>query len=551
MLKSTYKPSANLLASKPPPLAPGWTEHKAPTGHTYYYNAETKESTYKRPGVPNAPEPEPQAFGPAVPHAPQAIPNLSDPRVANAFLAAQTPQTRQQPAERVRDSRPKPQPVDKPRSKIAIPGCEPWVLVFTKCGRRFAYNPVKNASYWRIPDRLKPAILELDQARVREKANAVKEETKPADEAPGAAERPRALAEPDNDAAETSSEYEEIEVTDDEGENKDDHDAEADGGHRVKRQRAEEAEAVDEELLDPEAEMLFQLQMMNNEYDGQDDEVDEVAQVSEEDARELFKDMLNDFKISPYSPWEKLLEDGKVFDDARYTVLSSTKARKEVWEWWCRDKIKELKQLKDKEEKKDPKVIYLEFLEKNASPKLYWPEFKRKFRKEACMKDFALSDKEREKWYREHISRLKLSQATLKSDLTALLKSLPLSLLNRDTNPSQLPTQLRADIRYISLPIQTRDPLVEAYIQTLRPAPEGGATTQGEDEVAATKAKEARRKREKALEERNRAITEQKQREQRNLEMAKARLRQGELELERAMRVDRKGLQSQFPDNHP
>jgi|SRR5271170_7149301 len=31
------------------PLPPGWTQHTAPTGHKYYYNASTKKSTYKRP----------------------------------------------------------------------------------------------------------------------------------------------------------------------------------------------------------------------------------------------------------------------------------------------------------------------------------------------------------------------------------------------------------------------------------------------------------------------------------------------------------------------
>ena len=32
-----------------PRLAPGWTEHTAPTGHKYYYNSSLKKSTYKRP----------------------------------------------------------------------------------------------------------------------------------------------------------------------------------------------------------------------------------------------------------------------------------------------------------------------------------------------------------------------------------------------------------------------------------------------------------------------------------------------------------------------
>src|SRR5271154_2449262 len=32
-----------------PALPPGWTEHTAPTGHKYYYNAALKKSTYQRP----------------------------------------------------------------------------------------------------------------------------------------------------------------------------------------------------------------------------------------------------------------------------------------------------------------------------------------------------------------------------------------------------------------------------------------------------------------------------------------------------------------------
>ncbi|KAH8157929.1 hypothetical protein CIB48_g10332 [Xylaria polymorpha] len=90
MLKSTYKPSSNLAQ---PPLLPGWTEHKAPTGHTYYYHAETKQSTYKRPAA-DAP-PIPPAPQPHDPHASffqySSVPQLSDPATANAFLAQYDP----------------------------------------------------------------------------------------------------------------------------------------------------------------------------------------------------------------------------------------------------------------------------------------------------------------------------------------------------------------------------------------------------------------------------------------------------------------------------
>jgi hypothetical protein len=41
--------SAAMAAVGLSPLPPGWTEHTAPTGHKYYYNAALKKSTYQRP----------------------------------------------------------------------------------------------------------------------------------------------------------------------------------------------------------------------------------------------------------------------------------------------------------------------------------------------------------------------------------------------------------------------------------------------------------------------------------------------------------------------
>jgi hypothetical protein len=490
--------------------------------------------------------------------------NLSDPAVANAFMAQYGQPQHQQHGQRGGfgaggrggfQPRPRPQPVDKPRSKVAIPGCEPWILVYTKYGRRFAYNPAKNASYWRIPEKLMPAILELDKARIREKAEGKTEEQKQQQNEAEAAEKPatpaveaqQAQAAHDYD----SSEYEEVEVTDDEGTEGEPEDEE--GGAR-KRPRTEEP-AVDGPSEFTEADIAAQFAAMGAEYDDVEmgeggegwEEGDEGLPLSDEDARELFKDLLNDFGINPYSPWEKLIEEGKIFDDARYTVLPTTKARKEVWEEWSRAKIQQLKEQRAKEEKKDPRIPYLAFLQEKATPKLYWPEFRRKYRKEDAMKDPKLSDKDREKWYREHINRLKLPQATLKADLKKLLESVPLSALNNQTLLSHLPPQVLADIRYISLDPRVRDPFVEAYIQGLGPPPETDEAAAGQEEDDATrKARAERSKREKALEERERAVAEEKRRLEKKLQFERARLRDEERELERAMHVDKRGLQSQL-----
>jgi hypothetical protein len=576
MLKSTYKPSGNVS----PPLPPGWTEHKAPTGHTYYYNADTKESTYKRPGVPeNTPAVPPPA--PVVetqdPRASyrqySSVGSLADPAAANAFLAQYNPQHQQQ---RRQDGgrgvhqqhggdRPRPQPHDKPRSKLAIPGFEPWVLVYTKYGRRFAYNPEKNTSYWRIPAKIMKGVIELDIQGAKEKAdkaaaaergegeNTTEEQAQDdvVPEASTAAEQDE-IEEEEEVEVELGSDYEEVEVTDDEGEEGDEHPS--------KRQRTEEPAEEDLPQEFNEDDIAFQLQAMGEEYgldpgeydDGHPEDWPEGAegmQLSDEDARALFEDLLTDLGINPYSPWDKLLEDGKIIDDPRYTILPTTKARRDVWEAWSRAKIAELRERRAREEQRDPRIAYLAFLQAKASPRLYWPEFKRKHRREPALRDTTggLTDRDREKLYREHVARLKLPVDTRKKDLTALLRAVPACLLHaRTVLPDGLPAQVLADVRYASLDPEMRDPLVAAYVATLPLPPEDGEAAEDEEDEATRKRREDRRKREKALADRERVVAEQKRRQARDLEYGRAALREEERELERAMRVDKRGLQSQL-----
>lgn len=530
MLKSTYIPSAAQA-----PLPPDWTEHKAPTGHTYYYNNATKESTYKRPST--APPPQPLAELPTY----GQQPNLADPNVANAYLAQFQPQPQQSfrggrggHGRGGHEGRPKPVPTDKPVRKEAIPGHEPWILVYTKYSRRFVYNSAKNASYWRIPEKLMPGILELDKARIRKKTSGDQEEKKDDGKTEGNGEN--------GDKGYDSSEYEEVEVTDDEDENP------------SKRQRTTDPE--DEGPVEfTEADIAAQLQAMGADYgldpgeydDGNMEDWPEGAEgvaFSVDDAKLLFKDLLDDFRINPYSPWDKLIEEGKIVDDPRYTALATSKARRDCWDEWTRERIAAQKEQRAKQEKKDPRVAYMAFLQEKATLKLYWPEFKRKYKKEPQMKDYNLSDKDREKAYREHINRLKQPQATRTADLTALLKAQPIHVLHSKSLAHGLPTQILIDARYAAVEPSLRDQLVEAYVQTLPLPPEDM-----EDSKASEEARDKRERRERALEERNRAVDEQRRERERDVKRAEARLREGEREVEVAMRVGRDGLRSQLEES--
>jgi len=265
----------------------------------------------------------------------------------------------------------------------------------------------------------------------------------------------------------------------------------------------------------------------------------EGLELTEEDSIALFKDLLNESGINPYSPWEKIVEEGRLVDDTRYTALTTMKSRKETWDEWSREKIMQLRELRAKEEKKDPRIPYLTFLQKHATPKLYWPEFKRKYKKESEMRDSSLADKDREKLYREYISRLKLPQSSLKADLISLLQAQPLATLNKTTIASHLPPAVLSDIRYISLKPIARDAVIESHIKSLPPAPESEADEQSEE---AMKERIEKQRRQRALEDRERKVAEEKRRQQRNLEFGKGRLREEEAEIARAMTVTKKGL---------
>ncbi|KAF2654781.1 hypothetical protein K491DRAFT_758658 [Lophiostoma macrostomum CBS 122681] len=561
-----------------PPLAPGWTEHKAPSGHAYYYNKETKSSTYVRP-VAN---PQPSFFAASAPPAHGTHPTLGADANLDLFnpVAAiySAQRNQQQQRSQYRDPRQRQwthvappqqqpfrggmgggrggfsgsrrQPEDRPKHRHDIPNCAPWVLVKTKLGRRFVWNRDTNESFWKFPADVMKGVVEFDRVererrerRERSEASDEGEDDTMADiEADLAATEEnieQAIVEVDGEEGMgDESEYEEVEVTDDEGE---------DAGQPSKRQRTEEP-TEDQPMEMGEDDMAWQLaQLEDMEADFGEEDEEEGLPLTEEDCKALFKELLDDLGINPYTPWEKTLDSGTLYEDERYKALPNMKARKECFNEWARDKIQFLKEQKAKMPRPDPKVEYLSLLSRLATPNLYWPEFRRKFKKEPEMKDAKLSDKEKEKLYRDHIKRLGMKPSELKSDLSALLKAQPLAALNRDSTLDTLPPSVSGDLRFISLPGATRDALVETYISTLPPAPEGAAKS-AEEEAEVAKRRAERERREWALAERERRVREEKRKQEREMAYGKGRLRDNEEELHRALRVGKDGLRAQLDE---
>lgn len=561
MLRSTHKPAPSPASSRELSLPTGWTEHKAPSGHSYYYNAETKQSTYTRPTstveVPlqvdyNAITP---SFG--GPQAPSStawrndghFSNTNGDRPRGSFRGGRSYQDRSRRHETE----------DRPKAKTVIPDCAPWILVKTKLGRRFVYNPEKDESYWKFPQDVLLAVMEMDrqERHDREKDESSTTATKkpepsvnkpPAPVMTKSEERPAQPSKPQPSPEDDSDSYEEVEVTDEE----DDDNPDAPS----KKQKLEQEEPQGPVEFN-EDDIAYQLAQMGEDY-GLDpgdydngDKVDDEGYengvgglpLTEEDTSALFRDLLDDYRINPYTTWEKIIEEGRIIEDDRYTVLPTMSARKQLFAEWSRDRIQELQAKRKQEEKKDPRIAYLRFLHENATPKLYWVEFKRKFKREPEMKDAKLADKDREKMYRDHISRLKLAESTRRVDLEKLLNDTPLRALNRTSTLDTLPTPVLLNLAFISLPAKTRNAIVETHISTLPEAPDASnGELSIEEQAEADRKKEERRKREAALAERERHAQEEKRRQRGALQQGREMNEEAAVQLDRAMRTGKQGL---------
>ena len=469
MLKSTHRPVTTAVTETP--LPEGWTEHKAPTGHAYYYNASTKQSTYTRPAIVedvplqidfNATQPDYEIRGSLLAQDEFNRNNArpGDSRGQGHFTGGRSYQEHR---------RRRGHGGDRPKTKTPIPECDPWVLVKTKFGRRFVHNAETKQSLWKFPHEVMMKVIDLDRVEWEAKQKA-QEQPLPTEQPAkqSAADKRDSAPQPNEDGYDSDS-YEEVEVTDSEGEDG------ADPSNKRPRLSPQPPDAPPGPVEFDEEDIAWQLAQMeqgDSDYDATEAGEDEEAglPITEEDTIALFRSLLDDFHISPYATFERVLEDNTLIEDDRYTALPNMHARKEVFRDWSRDRVAELQEVKAAEEVKrqdDPKVKYLRFLQRNATPKLYWPEFKRKFKKEAEMKDYEVSDKEREKFYREYVQKIKSSESDRRKELLGLLKELPKGNMSRKSRIEDLPDNILKDLKFYLVDEKTRDELVEGFIATL------------------------------------------------------------------------------------
>ncbi|KTW25745.1 hypothetical protein T552_03358 [Pneumocystis carinii B80] len=402
------------------PLPPGWTQHLAPSGHLYYYHKETRVSTYKRP-----------------------IHDSEGSKLNNTVLLEETKvleksgeksglleKNRSYPIGRERSRYGK---TDRPKYKYPIAKAFPWVRVITKRRCQFVHNPETGVSLWVPPEEVYAAMIE-------EKKNG------------------KDFSENLEGSEELSSESEESLNSFD---TKDSSDVYHDEENEIREEDScnEPSTGLDHTEY-TENDIAWQLEGMEN--NGMIYIENEMEMMEEEKALQ-FKTMLQELDVNPYHPWDQ--EVSKISMDPRYFLINTMKGRKDLFEEFCRERIAQQKKEIELRPKRDPKISFITLLQIPQTSKMYWHEFRRKFKKEQEYKDFGMNDKEREKLFRAYQEQMKYDSKRKEKDFYALLKET--STVTKNTTLLSLPDEVLCDLRYAVIPSEKLEEYIEKYTQSL------------------------------------------------------------------------------------
>lgn len=487
------------LATVPPPLPPGWTEHVGPTNQIYFFNTLTRESTYVRP----------------LPALPAAVPK------------------------------------EKPKIKTPIPGTD-WLRVTTNQGNVFYTNKAKKESVWTVPDEIKDAVELLNKTEEDEKVQAEKESQEKA-QRDAAAEQEREIErikmevqEVVKRKAEDVSPSDEsiiskkprmrdhVEDEPEEGEGTED-DQEEDWQREAAAQLAKEAEE-EKKRQQEEAEAVEAAQKAKE--GAPKIPIPDHVDLSIEEGKALFKTLLREKDVNPLHPWDTSLP--LFISDPRYVLLPSVSARREAFDEYCRERSRELRASRVKKEKEDPKEEFERLLTTEVkSTRTSWSDFRRQWKKDRRFYGWGRDDREREKRFREFLRELGERKRALaqkaEADFFVLLRES--GVTQQGAIWKEVKKEISADPRYDAVGSSSlREELFNTFLnsQSKKTAPdpsdkpvEDTTSVEGVDETQKRKDRKAQ-----AVKEREEKIKAERDRVQANIEKSRVGLNKEEGELQ-------------------
>ena len=248
--------------------------------------------------------------------------------------------------------------------------------------------------------------------------------------------------------------------------------------------------------------------------------------------------------INPLYPWEKSLP--LFVNDPRYVLLTNQTARREVFDEYCREKMREKRKTtaaasaeqasgtaKDKEALK---AAFQELLRTTAtSTRLTWDEWRKEHKKNRAFFEFGRDDREREKtfrsWLRELGEMKRKEKERAEKNFLQMLKEGRLKDLDHEVGGpwKDVKKAFVKDSRYDAVGSSSlREELYEAFVKTLEETKMGANTGSGSSNIedrpkAPEDDPEKRRRREKAVREREEMVKAEKEK----VEKANARSRAG------------------------
>ncbi|GAA5912393.1 uncharacterized protein JCM6883_005654 [Sporobolomyces salmoneus] len=429
-----------------PPVPPPWTEHKAPGGQPYWFNPITNVSTYTRPLAPPPPPgfaiagavPPPPAGFPVVPTSSQFAPPLHFSNSADNPAAAGAPTKKKKK--------------EKPKEKLPIEGTS-WIRVTTNKGNVFYNHKETKESVWTVPDEIKDQVEALEkkerELREEEEAKKVREE-----ELERSSQRKRKA----EDQAEKEDVTAEQGAADDEkagdGEEKGQLEIEIEGVNgnvpsavpteskpsaspstapppvdeppKKKKPKTKVVSSIEELETEEDWQRQMAEQMAKEAQEAEEKERKEMAEamkpdvvqakeqtekleVNQIEAAAMYKVLLEEKDINPMAPFENELP--KFVNDPRYHAVKSQRDRRDVFDEFCKEKIRERRAAKAKLAqsgiKVDPLEAYRALLSSTVtSTRTHFSDFKKAHGKDSRFREFGKNEGEKEKEFKKYLRDL-------------------------------------------------------------------------------------------------------------------------------------------------
>lgn len=434
-----------------------WTEHKAPDGRFYYYNAKKGESVWEKPqalkdleaakmaaaqGITTRPSLDPMIMGmdagktgvgASIPSAivPQQVQSnamangeTKDKESAEEKMKKAQEEAKKKKEEEEKAKEAKAQDKSRPVSSTPVPGT-PWCVVWTGDGRVFFYNPSSRTSVWERPEEL------LKRTDVDKMVSTP----------------PDALADSANATNNKNNKTDDVKTPNKTSKrNSDDSDSDSEETPAKKLKKDDNTNDTNNQQQQPKKIDIGKEAAIEAEVKA----AKERAVIPLENRIKLFKEMLAEKQVSAFSTWEKELH--KIVFDSRYLLLTS-KERKQVFEKYVKERAEEERREKRNKlrEKKDAFRKLLS--EAHLHGKSSFSDFAQKYAKDERFKGVEKM-RERESLFNEYLIEVRKKEKEeknqrreqVKKDFMAMLREQ--SDVDRHSHWSDVKRKVDSDARY-------------------------------------------------------------------------------------------------------